>query len=145
MGHGPAKLNEKKSHRELERKIRSCLLEEQHENFLAAVRKWEILAATKVKISEWKNVHNNRYDISSIKRVTRTFLKVSRCGRAKIEQRQRNVPKKVCCVCKVVFLLIRPIVVFSPFSLPSPLSKTWFYILFEQTLNIIESFAFSPG
>ena len=39
MGHGPAKLNEKKSHRELERKIRSYLLEEQHENFLAAVRK----------------------------------------------------------------------------------------------------------
>ena len=71
-----------------------------------------------------KNVSNNRYDISSIKRVTRTFLKVSRCGRAKIEQRLRNVPKKVCCVCKVVFLLIRPIVVFSPFSLPSPLSIT---------------------
>ena len=39
MGDGPAKLNEKKSHRELKRKIRSCLLEKQHENFLAAVRK----------------------------------------------------------------------------------------------------------
>ena len=44
-------LNEKKSDRELERKIRIYLLEEQHENFLAAVRKWEILAATKVKMS----------------------------------------------------------------------------------------------
>ena len=42
-------------------------------------------------------------------------------------------------------LLIRPIVVFSPFSLPSPHSITRFYILFEQTINIIESFAFSPG
>ena len=39
MGHVPAKLNEKKSHRELERKTRSCLLEEQHEKFLAGVRK----------------------------------------------------------------------------------------------------------
>ena len=27
------------------------LLEEQHENFVAAVRKWEMLAATKVKMS----------------------------------------------------------------------------------------------
>ena len=43
--------------------------------------------------------------------------------------------------CKVAFLLIRPIVVFSPFSLPSLLSITRFYILFEQILNIIESFA----
>ena len=34
-----AKLNEKKSDRELEQKIRSYLLEEQHENFSAAVRK----------------------------------------------------------------------------------------------------------
>ena len=39
MGDRPAKLNEKKSHRELERKIRSYLLEEQHEKFLVAVRK----------------------------------------------------------------------------------------------------------
>ena len=61
------------------------------------------------------------YDISSVKRVSRKFLEVSRCGRSK--QRQRNVQKKkACCTCKVVFLLIRPIVVFSPFSLPSPLS-----------------------
>ena len=29
--------------------------------------------------------------------------------------------KKVCCTCRVTFLLIRPIVVFSPSSLPSPL------------------------
>ena len=43
-------------------------------------------------------------------------------------------------------LLIKPIVVFSPFSLRSPLlSSTQFYILFQQTINIIESFAFSTG
>ena len=39
MGDRPANFNEKKSDGELERKIRSYLLEEQHENFLAAVRK----------------------------------------------------------------------------------------------------------
>ena len=55
---------------------------------------------------------------------------------------KRNVQKK--CAARA-FLLIRPIVVvffFSPFSLPSPLSITRFYILFEQSINIIESFAF---
>ena len=40
-----------------------------------------------------KKSENNRYDISSIKRVTRKFLEVSRCSRAK--QRQRNVQKSV--------------------------------------------------
>ena len=57
-----------------------------------------------------KKVNESTYDISSINK----FLEVSRCSRAK--QRKRNVQKKVCCTCKVAFLLIRPIVVFSPFS-----------------------------
>ena len=99
----------------------------------------------KVKMSgSGKTVNKKTCDISSIKRVAKKFLEVSRCGRAK--QRQRKCTKKVCCTCRVAFLLIRPIVVFhrSP-SLPSPLSITRFYILFEQTVNIIESFAFSPG
>ena len=39
VGGRPAKLNEIKSVRELERKIRSYLLLEEHENFLVAVRK----------------------------------------------------------------------------------------------------------
>ena len=75
---------------------------------------------------------SDRYDISSIKRVTRKFLEVS-CGRTK--QRQRNVEKIVYYSCKVAFLVIRPIVVFhlSP-ALPSPLSITRFDILFEQTI-----------
>ena len=55
VGDRPAKLNEKKSDRELEREIkkprRHFLLEEQHENFVAAVRKWEMLASTKVKMN----------------------------------------------------------------------------------------------
>ena len=75
-----------------------------------------------------KKVNENTYDISSIKRATK-FLDVSRCSRAKL-----------------LFWLIRLIFVFhhSP-ALPSLLNITRFYILFEQTINIIESFAFSPG
>ena len=45
-----AKLNEKKGDRDLEREINkkgdSFLLQEQHDNFVAAVRKWEMLAPT---------------------------------------------------------------------------------------------------
>ena len=66
---------------------------------------------------------------SSIKRVTRKFYVTKKCA-ARV---------------KLLFLLIRPIIVFSPFSLPSPPSIKRFYILFEQTKNIIESSAFSPG
>ena len=90
-----------------------------------------------------KDVNENTYDISSKISVTKKFLKVSRCSRAK--QQQRNVQKSVLHLQSRCFLLIRPIVVFSPFSLPSLLSITRFYILFEKTLNIIESIAFSPG
>ena len=82
------------------------------------------------------------YDISSTKRVTREFLDVSR-SRAK--QRQRNVQKKYAARAKLFFWLIRPVVVFSQFSLPSPRSITRFYSYFEQTRNIKESFAFSLG
>ena len=96
----PAKLNEKlKGDRDLERDIKNkgdiFLLEEQHENFVAAVTKWEMLAATNarwklaaVKKSEQEHV----YEISPIKLVTKKFLEVSRCSHAK--QRQRNVQKK---------------------------------------------------
>ena len=41
---------------------------------------------------ENERVKNNRCEIFSIKRVTKKFLEVSRCGRAK--QRQRYVQKK---------------------------------------------------
>ena len=62
------------------------MLEEQHENFVATVTKWEMLAATK---ASWKyaavkkKVNENTYDILPIKRVTKKFLEVSReCSRA---------------------------------------------------------------
>ena len=90
-----------------------------------------------------KKVNEAMYDISSIKK----FLEVSRCRRSK--QRQRNVPKKCAAPAKFFFWLIRPIRPIAVFhrspALPSPLSITRFYILFEQSLNNIESFAFSPG
>ena len=67
------------------------------------------------------------------------FLHVLRCSRAK--QRQRNV-QKVCCMCKAAFLLIRPVVLFT--VLRRCLRRLAEHD-FEQTVNIIESFAFSPG
>ena len=60
-----------------------------------------MLAATKVKMSGGeKRVNKNTFDIFSIKRVTRKFLEVSRCTRAK--QQQRNVQKK--CAARATFL-----------------------------------------
>ena len=61
----------------------------------------------KVKMSgSEKKVNENTY-ISSIKRVTKTFLEVSHCRRAK--QQQRKVQKWVVHVQSCFFLLIRPI------------------------------------
>ena len=54
---------------------------------------------------QWKKkVNKKTYDISSVKRVTRKFLEVSRCSRAK--QRQRNVQKKYPTCAKLLFYLL---------------------------------------
>ena len=56
----------------------------------------------KVKMSgSEKKVNENTYDISSIKRVTKRFLEVSRFSRAK--QRQRNVQEKCTAHAKLLF------------------------------------------
>ena len=57
----------------------------------------------------------------------------------------KEMYKKVCCTCKVVFLLIRSIVVvfYRSRCLHLVFSTTRFYIFFEETINIKESFAFS--
>ena len=61
-----------------------------------------MLAATRVTMSDSeKKVNKNTSDISSIERVTRKFLEVSRCSRAK--QRQRNVQKKCAARAKLLF------------------------------------------
>ena len=61
-----------------------------------------------------KKLNMNKYDISCTKSVTRKFHVVV------VQNKGKEMYKKVCSTCKVAFLLIRPIVV-SPFSLPSPL------------------------
>ena len=73
-------------------------------------------------------MNENTNDFSSKKGVVKKFLEVSGCSRAK--QRQRNVQRKVCCTCKVAFLLIiRPIVVFhrSP-ALPLTFSTISYFV-----------------
>ena len=89
-------------------------------------------AVTKVKmIDSEKKVNRNTYNISSIKRVTRKFLEVSHCSRAK--QRQRNVQKqhaklflanqkKKCAARAKFFLLIRPTDFFGCFRCLRPLA-----------------------
>ena len=86
----------------------------------------------KVKMSgSGKKVNENTYNISSIKRITKKFLEVSRCSRAK--PRQRNAQKKCAARAKLFFLLIRPTVVFHhSLALPSPLTITRFYIFLNK-------------
>ena len=56
----------------------------------------------KVKMSgSEKKVNENTYDISYKKRVTKKFLEVSHCSRAK--QRQRNVQTKCAASAKLLF------------------------------------------
>ena len=81
----------------------------------------------KVKMSgSEKKVNENTYDISSIKRVTKKFLEVSRCSRAKTTA--KKCTKKCAASAKLLFLQIRPIVVFhhSP-ALPSPFNYKTLY------------------
>ena len=49
VGGRPAKLNKKKGDREIKNKGDIFLLEEQHENFAAAVTNWEMLAVTNAR------------------------------------------------------------------------------------------------
>ena len=103
-----------------------------------------MLAATKVKMSgSEKNAKiKNRYDISSIKRVTRKFLEVSLCSGTK--ERHKKCTKKVGCTCKVAFSLIRPTIVFHRSHYLRCLALHDFtFCLYEQTINILERFAFS--
>ena len=70
-------------------------MEEKQKHFIAAVGKRGNASChqLKVKVSgREKKVNRNTYNISSIKRVTGKFLKVSRCIRSK--QWQRNVLNK---------------------------------------------------
>ena len=59
-----------------------------------------------------KKVNGNTCDISSVKCVTKKFLAISPCFRAK--QRQKNVQKKCAARAKLLLLII-PVVVFHRF------------------------------
>ena len=81
---------------------------------------------------QWKK-KEQEHDISSIKRVTGKSLAEFHVV-AEQKKMQRNVQKSVLQVqsyCCFLFLLIRLTDLFWLFSFPSPLSITWFYILFE--------------
>ena len=120
VGGRPAKLNEKKGDRGLEREMkkqmRHFFVGRTAGKFCSALTKVGNASGhqCKVKMSgsekKKKKVNENSYNISSTKRVTKKFLEVSRCSCAK--QRQRNVQKKFAARAKLLFLLIRPIVVF---------------------------------
>ena len=85
------------------------------------------------KIQTWKNTCK----ISSlIEHVTRKFHVVV------MQNNNREMYKKVCCISKVVFLLIMSYGFFFRSQCWSPFSATWFYFLFEYKY-INESFAFS--
>ena len=98
------------------------------------------LVATKVKMSGNEKFHQtwrNTYKIFPlIKHVTRKFHVVV------MQNNNGEMYKKVCCISKVVFLLIMTYGFFCCSHCWSPFSVTWFYFLFEYKY-IKESFAFS--
>ena len=104
-----------------------------------------MLAATRVKMSDSEKKSEQEH----VQRFLHKTCNQEVFGRFTLQSFKttaKKCTKKVCCTCKVAFLLIRPIAVFLlPFLLPSLLSIIRFYILFEQTIKIMESFAFSPG
>ena len=111
---------------------RQISLEEKHENFIAGVRKWEMLAATKVKMSgsEKKNSeleHIQTYNISPIKCVTRKFYVVV------VQNNSKKCTKKCAASAKLFFFLIRPIIFFLLFLFLSLFSIT--ILVFVWVLN----------
>ena len=81
------------------------MLEEQHEKFRSGGDKMRNSSGHQYMQGEnecsEKKVNAYTDDISSIKRITKMFLEVSRCSRAK--QWQRNVQKKCAARAKLLF------------------------------------------
>ena len=59
---------------------------------------------------QWKKVNENKYDISSQKRVTKTFLENV------VQNNGKKMYKKVCYTSKVTFFTNKTYCCFSPFS-----------------------------
>ena len=73
-----------------------------------------MLEVTKVKMSGTKKkVNRKTYNISSMKPVTRKFLEGSRCSHAK-KKNSKEMYKKLCCTCKVVFFFVANCCLFYP-------------------------------
>ena len=83
------------------------MLEEQHKKFHSGGDKMRNSSGHQYMQGEnecsEKRVNVYTDDISSIKRITKMFLEVSRCSRAK--QWQRNVQKKCAARAKLLFCL----------------------------------------
>ena len=98
-------------------------MEERHENFIAAERKREMLAATKVKMSGSEKKVSEAHLVHTLGSFWKFHVVVvQNNGKEMYQKSVLHVPS--------CFLLIRPTDIL-PFSLPSPLSITRFDILFE--------------
>ena len=98
----------------------------------------------KVKMSgSEKKVNDNTYDIPSIKHGLRSFWKFHIVV---VQNNGKEMNKKsVLHVQSCFFANWIHCYFHRSAALPSSFSITRFHILFEQTMNIIESFAISPG
>ena len=133
VGGRPAKLNEKKGDRDLEREIKNkgdiFLLEDQHKSFVAAVTKKgnasghqckEKMSGSELKKSEREHLQHF---------LRKKSLEVSRCSRAK--QRQRNAQNSVLHVQSCFFVNYTHCCFHRSPALSSPLSITRSYIVFQ--------------
>ena len=114
------------------RKETKFIAEEKNiKKFKAVIRKWQMLAASKVKMSgsETKMERRNIYDFFSIKRATRTFH--VRWSRAK--QWQRNAQKNVLHVQSLFSLLNSP-------PQPTPHLRFFLHFLLPSTVSITHFF-----
>ena len=115
---------------EREKQMRPISLKEKHANFIAVVRKWEMLSATKVKMS-------GREIKANIKGVTMRF-QVWSFEQIGTEEKY----KKVCCTCKVVIvvLLIKPL--FCRYRCDRRLVYAILFFAWVNCNYVNESFAF---
>ena len=104
-----------------------------------------MLAATKVKMSGSEKKSEQQDHIRHFLHKTCNSEVSGSFTLSSCKTTAKKCPKKKCAArAKLFFWLIRP-TVFWLFSLPSPLSITRVYILFQLTIDTNESFAFSPG
>ena len=104
---------------------------------------WNCSGGDKMRNASGHQSKENTYDISSRKRVTKKFLEVSLC--IVVQNNSKEMYKKSVLQVQSCFFANQNYYYFSPFSgVASPLSITRFYILFEQTLNIIRASLLAP-